>query len=131
MSMKAEAQVQAEAQAESFGSHLKALRKDAGYGLRRFADLIAIAAPNLCDIEHDRRPMPPDKLEDAAEALAIHKGSDDWERFFDLAKKSDELPADVRRITKRRLIPVLLRTIDNKQLTDADIQRLVDVINRE
>lgn len=36
-----------------------------------------------------------------------------------------EFPADVRHLAKRRLIPALLRTIDNNNLDDAAIQRLI------
>lgn len=107
---------------------MKKLRLRAGYGLRRFADLIEMPASNLCDIEHGRRNMPKDYLEPTAEVLALEQGSRDWERFFELARKSDELPADVQKIAHRRLMPALLRTIDNVQLSDKDIQGLIEDI---
>ncbi len=113
---------------EHFGVFLKKLRLRAGYGLRRFADLIEMPASNLCDIEHGRRNMPKDYLEPTAEVLALEQGSRDWERFFELARKSDELPADVQKIAHRRLMPALLRTIDNVQLSDKDIQGLIEDI---
>jgi len=113
---------------ESFGSYLKELRLKAGFGLRRFANLIEMKASNLCDIEHNRRPMPKEYLEPVTEALGLEKGSSDWEKFFELACKSDELPADVERIARRRFIPALLRTIDNVQLSDDDVRRLIDDI---
>ncbi len=113
---------------EIFGAFLKKLRLRAGYGLRRFADLIEIPASNLCDIEHGRRSMPKDYLEPAADVLGLEQGGREWERFFQLARKSDELPADVQRITRRRLIPALLRTIDNVHLSDKDIKNLIDEI---
>ena len=110
---------------ENFGIFLKKLRLRAGYGLRRFADLIEIPASNLCDIEHGRRGMPKAHLEPTAEVLALEQGSSDWEKFFELARKSGELPADVQEITHRQLIPALLRTIDNVQLSDKDIKKLI------
>ena len=112
----------------NFGVFLKKLRLHAGYGLRRFADLIDIPASNLCDIEHGRRSMPKNYLEPTANVLGLEQGSRDWERFFELARKSDELPADVQRITHRRLIPALLRTIDNVQLSDKDLRKLIEDI---
>jgi len=113
---------------ESFGSYLKELRLKAGFGLRRFANLIEMKASNLCDIEHNRRSMPKEYVETVAEALGLEKDSPDWENFFELARKSDELPADVQRVARRRFIPALLRTIDNAQLSDDDVRRLIDDI---
>ena len=112
----------------NLGVFLKKLRLRAGYGLRRFAEMIEMPASNLCDIEHGRRSLPKDYLEQTAEALALEQGSADWKRFFELARRSDELPADVQRITRRRLIPALLRTIDNAQLSDKDINSLIEDI---
>jgi len=113
---------------ESFGKYLKKRRLKAGFGLRRFANLIEMKASNLCDIEHNRRSMPKEYLEPVAEALGLEKNNSDWEKFFELARKSDELPADLQRIAQRRLMPVLLRTIDNVQLSDDEIKNLIDDI---
>jgi len=113
---------------ESFGSYLKELRLKSGFGLRRFANLIEMKASNLCDIEHDRRAMPKEYMEPVAEALGLEKGTADWEKFFELACKSDELPADVQRVARRRFVPALLRTIDNVKLSDNDIKRLIGEI---
>ena len=113
---------------ESFGSYLKELRLKAGFGLRRFANLIEMKASNLCDIEHNRRPMPKEYLEPVAEALGLEKGSSDWERFFELARTRGELPADVQQMAERRFMPALLRTIDNAQLSDDDIKQLIHEI---
>jgi transcriptional regulator with XRE-family HTH domain len=113
---------------ENFGKYLKKLRLKAGFGLRRFANLIEMKASNLCDIEHNRRSMPKEYLEPVAEALGLAKNSSDWERFFELARKRNELPVDVQRVARRRFIPALLRTIDNVQLSDDDIKQLIDEI---
>ena len=111
---------------ESFGSYLKKLRLKAGFGLRRFANLIEMKASNLCDIEHNRRSMPKEYVETVAEALCLEKDSPDWENFFELARKSDELPADVQRVAQRRFVPALLRTIDNVKLSDDDMKKLIE-----
>jgi transcriptional regulator with XRE-family HTH domain len=113
---------------ESFGSYLKELRLKSGFGLRRFANLIEMKASNLCDIEHNRRAMPKEYMEPVAEALGLEKGTADWEKFFESACKSDELPADVQRVARRRFVPALLRTIDNVKLSDNDIKRLIGEI---
>ena len=113
---------------EIFGSYLKKLRLKAGFGLRRFASLIEMKASNLCDIEHGRRRMPKERLEPTAEVLGLEKDSPEWERFFELARTRGELPADVQQMADRRFMPALLRTIDNVQLSDDDIKRLIDNI---
>ena len=115
---------------ETFGSYLKKLRLKSGFGLRRFANLIEMKASNLCDIEHDRRSMPKEYMEPVADVLGLEKGTADWGKFFELACKSDELPADVQKVARRRFVPALLRTIDNVKLSDEDIKRLIDEIQR-
>ena len=114
--------------AEKFGSFLKKLRLDAGFGLRKFAEILEMPASNLSAIEHNRRGMPNDKTFLAAEVLGIQKGTPQWETFFDLASQSENIPADVQSIAAKGFIPALLRTIDNYQLTDKDIQNLIKEI---
>ena len=113
---------------ENFGSYLKKLRLKAGFGLRRFASLIEMKASNLCDIEHNRRSMPKEYLGPVAEALGLEQGCAEWNQFFELARKGNELPADVEQVARRRFIPALLRTIDNAQLSDSEIKRLIEDI---
>jgi transcriptional regulator with XRE-family HTH domain len=110
---------------DTFGEYLRKLRLRAGFGLRRFANLIEMKASNLCDIEHGRRSMPKEYLEAAAEALGLEKRGAERKRLFDLARKVGELPADLQRIARRRLMPALLRTIDNAQLSNAEIDALI------
>jgi len=116
------------AKGKNFGSFLKMLRLKAGFGLRRFADLIEIPASNLSAIEHGRRTMPNDKLVFVAETLGLVKGTSDWNNFFDLCSTSGEIPADVQQIINKEFIPALLRTIDNVQLKEKDIQKLIKEI---
>lgn len=113
---------------KSFGSYLKESRLKAGFGLRRFANLIEMKASNLCDIEHGRRRMPKERLEATADVLGLEKGSSDWEQFFELARTRGELPADVQEMAERRFMPALLRTIDNVKLSDDDLKRLIEDI---
>ena len=111
-----------------FGSFFKAHRLKAGFGLRRFADLIEMPASNLSAIEHDRRSMPGDKAIVAAEILGLEKGTEEWDDFFDLCSATGQIPADVEMVVNKRFIPALLRTIDNVQLSDDDIQNLIGEI---
>ena len=113
---------------KTFGSCLKELRLKAGFGLRRFASLIEMKASNLCDIEHNRRSMPKEYLQPTVEALGLEQGSSERDRFFELARKADELPADVEKVVRRKFVPALLRTIDNVQLSDKEIKKLIEDI---
>jgi len=117
---------------DTFGPLLKGLRLRAGFGLRRFAALIDMPAPNLSAIEHGRRnpPSDPAKLKELAVALGLEEGSEDWSRFFDAARQQDSWPADVRHLAGRRVVPALLRTIDNRQLSDEEIAQLTEEIRR-
>ena len=111
-----------------FGEFLKELRLKAGFGLRKFANLIEMPASNLSAIEHGRRTMSNEKLFLAAEVLGLENGTVEWNQLFDFSSQADQLPADVEQIASRSFIPALLRTIDNKQLTKEDIQKLIEEI---
>jgi transcriptional regulator with XRE-family HTH domain len=115
----------------NFGNYLKELRLKAGFGLRKFANLIEMPASNLSAIEHGRRTIPKEKLFLAAEVLGLESGTDEWDYLFDLSSQADQLPADVEQIANRGFIPALLRTIDNKQLTEADIEKLIKEIQNK
>lgn len=112
---------------EEFGPFLRDLRLKANLGLRRFAELIDIKPSNLSDIENGRRhpPADPEKLREIAETLGLAEDSDEWPRLFDAARRRGDLPPDIRHMADRRLVPALLRTIDNLQLGDDDICRLI------
>lgn len=114
-----------------FGETLRRLRLQAGYGLRRFAELIEIEPSNLSAIEHGRRAAPEKKLREIADALGLAEDSAEWRDLFDSAARDGELPADVRHVANRRLVPALLRTIDNRQLSDEEISELIGRIQTE
>jgi transcriptional regulator with XRE-family HTH domain len=110
-----------------FGPFLRDLRLKANIGLRRFAEMVAIKPSNLSDIEKGRRhpPADPDKLREIAQALSLAENSVEWQRLFDAARRHGDLPADIRHMADRNLVPALLRTIDDLQLGDDDISRLI------
>lgn len=113
-----------------FGETLKRLRLQAGFGLRKFAELADFKPSNLSAIEHGRRqpPTDPGRLGEIADALGLAEGTSDREAFFDAARREGDLPADVRHVVDRKLVPVLLRTIDNSNLSDEQITGLIDEI---
>ncbi|HEV3260232.1 MAG TPA: helix-turn-helix domain-containing protein [Gemmataceae bacterium] len=113
-----------------FGAFLKEKRLRANFGLRVFAEMVGIQTTNLSSIEHGRRkpPADPPKLREIAETLGLTEGTTEWAEFFDLAhqaSRAEDLPADVRHMARRRLVPALLRTIDNRQLSDEEMQKLI------
>jgi transcriptional regulator with XRE-family HTH domain len=112
---------------EDFGPLLRDLRLTANLGLRRFAELIGIKPSNLSDMENGRRhpPSDPEKLREIAETLGLAEDSAEWRCLFDAARRRGDLPADIRHMADRSLVPALLRTIDNLQLGDDDISRLI------
>lgn len=115
-----------------FGQLLKELRLREGFGLRRFAELVEIKPSNLSAIEHGRRSAPNrrEKLCEIAEALGLVEGSERWDEFFDAARNPGEFPADVQHMADNPRIPVLLRTVDNKNLTDSEIEKLIKEVQR-
>jgi transcriptional regulator with XRE-family HTH domain len=110
-----------------FGPFLRDLRLKANIGLRRFAEMVAIKPSNLSDIENGRRhpPADPHKLREIAQALALAENTEEWQRLFDAARRHGDLPADIRHMADRYLVPALLRTIDDLRLGDDDISRLI------
>lgn len=114
-----------------FGQTLKRMRLEAGFGLRAFAALIDMPPSNLSALEHGRRAFPsdPDRLRKIIEALGVVEDSSEWVEFFDSARKDGELPLDVKHLAARPLVPALLRTIDNRQLSDSAIANLIEEVN--
>jgi transcriptional regulator with XRE-family HTH domain len=117
-----------------FGHLLKEFRLAVGLGQAQFAEMIGMKPSNLSAIEHGRRNPPDDveRLREIALALGLEDASEEWTRFFDsaAASRTGELPADVRHMAGRTLVPVLLRTIDDKQLSDEELSRLIADIEK-
>jgi hypothetical protein len=117
--------------AKSFGPCLKELRLRAGFGLRPFAALIGMQPSNLSDLEHECR-NPPTELEKLREmAEALRPGSPARDRFFDLARQLEALPADVRPMVKRRWLPELLRAMDRRRMTDEAVEQLIHQLDTQ
>ena len=119
---------------KTFGTFLRQKRLAAGYGLRRFAQEIGWQPSNLSAVERGRKTPPRQEsvLTVIASALGLEKGSEDWHTLFDLAARPGEPPADVAQYAARQpVIPVLLRTLESRQLSEEELRQLVEHINRE
>jgi transcriptional regulator with XRE-family HTH domain len=115
-----------------FKAFLKSLRLRAGYGLREFAEMIGDAPSNYAGIEAgDRKPWrDPEKLRRVAEALELEEGSPDWNALILGARRKGTLPEDMERLLDRPMIPLLLRTVDELQLSEGDLRRLVERLRK-
>jgi transcriptional regulator with XRE-family HTH domain len=118
---------------DEFGDVLRELRLAAGYGLRQFAKLVGELPSNLSATERNSRPPPRtmDKLRIWASALALEEGSTAWDRFFIAARRPDALPQEVERLTSRPLNLAALRTIDAMELSDDQLEALIEHIKKE
>jgi transcriptional regulator with XRE-family HTH domain len=65
-----------------------------------------------------------------AAAIGLQSGTDEAAQFFDIASKATgEIPIDLADIiSEDEARPLLLRTIDNKRLTEADVKRLIEIV---
>ncbi|MDD5421973.1 MAG: helix-turn-helix transcriptional regulator [Candidatus Omnitrophica bacterium] len=119
-----------------FGTYLKKIRLEKGFGLRRFATLVGMLPSNLCHIETGRQSPPQDInwAKKVLHVLGIKEGSGEWDKFFELQAKRGEIPADVKQylIQKNALdiVPLMARTIKNKKLTRKEIEKLIDDIQK-
>jgi len=118
----------------TWGEFVRALRLQAGYGLRTFAALLGYQPSNYSNMETGRAKPPKDagRLREIAETLGITEGTKDWHSFHDLAAKAQKapVPADVAEYAATRpIVPLLLRTTEGKKLSDRQIRELIDYVN--
>jgi len=118
---------------KTFGGLLKKIRvEESGVGLRAFADLINMKPSNLSNIERGRIPPPANRKAIDAICDALGLASDDprREELFDLAAKvKNRVPADVADAVRAQPgIPVLVRTVANKQLSEQKLKELAEYI---
>jgi len=118
----------------TFGEFLRAHRLKAGFGLRAFAEAAALQPSNLSNMEHGRIAPPQDRemLNRITDLLNLPEGSAERATLFDLAVRGrGRLPADVATFAARTPgIPVLLRTIENRGLSEKELARLTKYVNR-
>lgn len=118
----------------SFGTFFKKKRIGVRLTLRQFCQQNGFDAGNISKLERDifSAPQSEEKLEEYAKALKLERGSSDWIEFFDLAAISNR-NLDLSKIKNEDLIqklPVLFRTLDNKELTEEKLDQIIELIKR-
>ncbi len=117
----------------TFGKLLKTIRvTEAHIGLRAFADLIDMKPSNLSNIERDRISPPAARktIDRICNALGLPQEDTRREKLFDLAARAkNRIPADIADAVKAQPgIPVLVRTVANKQLSEKKLRELTEYI---
>ena len=118
----------------SFGECFQHHRAALGLTLRKFCQVNGFDPGNISKLERGIHQAPEDRdiLAKYARVLGLVEGTAAWREFSDFAaadrgRLPDELLADSE-LVKR--LPALLRTIDDKKLTPAQLDRLIELIRQ-
>ena len=116
----------------TFGNFVKSIRMANGITARDASQCAGMLPSNFSKLEHGALKPPQDNLRQKhlAGAIGIKLGSDHEVQFFNLAAKANKaVPIDLADIiSKDDAVPLLLRTIGNKRLSKADIERLIEIV---
>lgn len=116
-----------------FHEFLKNLRVVRDVGMREFAHQIGMDVGNYSRIERGIT-NPPQKDEILIKiATTLGLNSEEKEKLLNLASLANgKIPTElVESVKDYEYLPVLLRTIANKQLTDEQLKDLTERINKE
>lgn len=118
----------------SFGEFFKEKRISLRKTLRQFCAENGLDPGNISRLERGlmQPPQGSDKLEEYARYLQIKKGSDDWYKFFDLARIGagripDELLKDENLVAS---LPILFRTLRGQKISEKKLEKLVELIKK-
>ena len=119
---------------QTFGQFFKEKRIALRKTLRQFCFENGLDPGNISRLERGIMPPPQgsDKLEEYARCLQIKKGTDDWYKFFDLARIEvgripDELLKDEAIATS---LPILFRTLRGQKISEKKLEKLVELIKK-
>lgn len=113
-----------------FGEFVRARRTANKITGREAAQAAEMLPSNFSKLEHGALAPPRDPTKQALIAEAIGLREQEQAEFFDLAAKANEaVPVDIADIISHNdALPLLLRTIGNKRLSQKQIDRLVEII---
>ncbi len=118
-----------------FGEFFKQKRRELGLTLREFCRINGFDPGNVSKIDRGLLPAPQSKglRLTYASALGIEEGTDDWLRFCDLAATSvGKIPPDISSDAElMNALPVLFRSIRNKDLEEGELRKLIESIRQE
>jgi len=116
-----------------FGRFVEQKRKEQGITLRGLAGELELAPSYMSDMEKGRR-YPPDrgKLEEIARILKLPK--EDKDLMYDLAalaKENTVSPDLPEYIMEKDIVRVALRKARDKNVSDEDWQRVIEIFDNE
>jgi hypothetical protein len=115
-----------------FGEFVKSTRLRSNIIARTAASNADMLPSNFSKMEHGVLAPPRDasKQKKLLAAIGIQSGTEEAMRFFDLAgAATGAVPVDlVDIISEDEARPLLLRTIDNKRLTETEVKKLIDIV---
>ncbi len=116
----------------SFAAYFKEKRTALGLTLRQFCQKNGFDPGNISKLERGvfAAPQTEEKLEEYAKALKLKKGSEEWIQFFDLAAVSNRNLGMIKLKNEAIIdkLPVLFRTLDNKDLTEEKLDQIIELI---
>jgi len=116
----------------TFGDMLRERRKELRLGLREFAQRAGMDSGNLSKMERGRlaAPQAEEILNRICAALEWRRGSAGAEALHDQAAVDNgQIPKDLLDDAQMMAkVPLLLRTVHNKQLKAKEIERLIEMI---
>lgn len=119
---------------KTFAEFFKEKRMALGLTLRQFCQKMNFDPGNISKLERGvfSAPQAEEKLEEYAKALKLKKGSDEWIEFFDLAAISNR-DLGMMKLKNEKIIdklPILFRTLDNKDLTEEKLDQIIELIKK-
>jgi transcriptional regulator with XRE-family HTH domain len=116
----------------AFGEFLRQWRKSVGLTSRKVALEAGMQPSNYCRMENGTLNPPQDngRIKAIFKALKLRDGSDEAVQFYDLAAKANKaVPLDIAEIISRdEAVPLMLRTIGNRRLSESEIQGIIELI---
>jgi transcriptional regulator with XRE-family HTH domain len=120
--------------AKRFGEFFQEKRIATGLTLRKFCLMHRIDPGNLSKLERGLFPPPEsvEKLEQYAQYLGLHPGSDDWYEFFDLAAAElGRIPTDIMQDEELiEKLPMVFRTMRGDPINEKGLRKLAQVIRK-
>lgn len=115
------------------GEWIRSKRKAMDFGMREFAMLIEELPSNWCNVENGRRELPKseEKLRLIAKVLGIREHSEEWETLFGFVARPVRLPLEIGQAIEIEHVPTLLRTINDKRLSPAEVQKVIEFVEKE